>query len=117
MHGNQLDLPPDVKDQVQLQEKDGKPLKPTWSDHITSWDSMTESGLRIWYRVCSVIVSSVGVGFLIKLFFRPDGIDKIIELVKSIISLGSGFAVPILFFVLLVIRLLNYLFIRNGFSK
>lgn len=115
MPGSQPQLPPEVQSQIKTWGT--KPPRPTLSDRISSWDSVTESGLRIWYRVCIGITAGLGTYILGMLIWHPEGIKTIIELVHLIISSGRGFAVPTMLLIIYTAKLLGHLPIRRGFSK
>ena len=70
-------------------------------------DTVTEHGLRVWFRICLAAVSALGLVVLVKLIFWPDSISSIIELIEFMISSGRGFTVPAVVLVTLLPRLLR----------
>ena len=85
--------------------------KPSKADELAMWaqrmDTASASLLSLWFRVCSLIASGLGVVVLFTLVFSPDSIPTVVELIQLIISSGRGFAIPALVLIGLLPRLLG----------
>ena len=97
----------DLRMERKLARKADKPTRvEAWASRADTWSAPM---LRACLRVCAMVAMGLAVGVLTMLVFFPSRIPVIVDLIRLVISSGSGFAVPAVVLAALLPRLIRSL--------